>query len=126
MMEQYTDNLEELVAERSEQLAIEKEKADNLLCRMLPKLVSWKLSHLLCTLNHFLGLVIIMRLISTYQSLYSSSNQGPTIRPIAEKLKQGEPVAPQAYDEVTIYFSDIVGFTDLSSQSTPFQVRNHT
>ncbi|XP_063684915.1 atrial natriuretic peptide receptor 2-like isoform X5 [Bolinopsis microptera] len=79
MMEQYTDNLEELVAERSEQLAIEKEKADNLLCRMLPK-------------------------------------------PIAEKLKQGEPVAPQAYDEVTIYFSDIVGFTDLSSQSTPFQV----
>ena len=41
MMEQYTDNLEDLVAERSEQLAIEKEKADNLLCRMLPKLVSF-------------------------------------------------------------------------------------
>ena len=37
MMEQYTDNLEDIVAERSEQLALEKEKADNLLCRMLPK-----------------------------------------------------------------------------------------
>jgi atrial natriuretic peptide receptor B len=41
---------------------------------------------------------------------------------IAEKLKAGHQVEPQLYDSATIYFSDIVGFTTLSSQSTPFEV----
>lgn len=45
-----------------------------------------------------------------------------TSRQVACDLIRGDSVTAEAYDHVTIYFSDIVGFTALSAQSTPMQI----
>ena len=41
---------------------------------------------------------------------------------VAEELKEGLRVPAQNYDCVSIYFSDIVGFTQMSAQSSALEV----
>ena len=56
-------------------------------------------------------------LIVSFLSIYSFH-----IRSVASQLIMGQAVTPQTYEMVTIYFSDIVGFTSLSAHSTPMQI----
>ncbi|CAJ0918900.1 unnamed protein product, partial [Mesorhabditis belari] len=43
---------------------------------------------------------------------------------VAEKLKMGQSVEPESFESVTIFFSDVVQFTNLAAKCTPLQIVN--
>ena len=50
------------------------------------------------------------------------SPTGMLPRVVADELRQGHIISAVEFENCTIYFSDIVGFTKLCSVSTPIQV----
>lgn len=45
-------------------------------------------------------------------------------KPVLKRLKAQRVVPAEAFDSVTIFFSDIVGFTNISANSTPLEIIN--
>ncbi|WKX97315.1 hypothetical protein Q1695_013176 [Nippostrongylus brasiliensis] len=45
-------------------------------------------------------------------------------RQVADKLKLGQAVEPESYESVTLFFSDVVSFTNIAAKGTPLQVVN--
>lgn len=43
-------------------------------------------------------------------------------RMVADSLKTGDTVKPELFRKVAIYFSDIVSFTKMASESSPMEV----
>jgi len=72
----HSENLEQLVEQRTSELVAEKQTSERLLLNVLPA-------------------------------------------PIAERLKTGEEIIVDRFDQVTVLFADIVGFTALSARTSP-------
>ncbi|XP_014674537.1 PREDICTED: atrial natriuretic peptide receptor 2-like [Priapulus caudatus] len=70
-------------------------------------------------LNKFIGAVVDPPNICL---VWEYCRKGSLVSVVADSLKIGKPVAPEQYDSVSIYFSDIVGFTTIASDSSPLQI----
>lgn len=101
-LERYADHLEEVVEDRTNQLTAEKTRTEKLLSSMLPRYL---------TRQH----TKVAALALTVTCL-------PLCRYIADQLMAGKSVEPQSYSLVTIFFSDIVGFTSMCAVSSALEV----
>ncbi|KAK2151074.1 hypothetical protein LSH36_376g01001 [Paralvinella palmiformis] len=135
MMEKYAYNLESIVEERTQQLIEEKKKTDKLLYRMLPSTIfysdtsQWPIESLKSNFHikpKFFQTEVIKKIpmfdrreiILLDRLLKIIIFKGT----VAEQLKAGLFVQPENYDHATVYFSDVVGFSQMASESSPMQI----
>ena len=95
-MEQYADNLETLVADRTQDYLVEKNKTESLLHELLPKY--------------------------KHRTRWTSLKTKINFRSVCSRLVSGQAVIAETFSSATIYFSDIVGFTAMSASSSPLEV----
>ena len=67
---------------------------------------------------------LLYKLLSKYIICFSSQLNYCHPRSIVTRLVQGQAVIAETFPSATIHFSDIVGFTDLASRTSPLQVIN--
>ena len=83
--------------ERTAELEVEQQRATDLLY-----------SETLCRMNYVSYVVSI----------------GMIPQAVADELKHGKTISAETFSGATIFFSDIVGFTNLAGSSTPMEIVN--
>nr|KAG5693848.1 hypothetical protein BaRGS_009904 [Batillaria attramentaria] len=64
----------------------------------------------------------MLKMMERYSSRLEELVAERTAQKVADDLKRGDHVQAEAFTSVTIYFSDIVGFTGIAGESTPMQI----
>lgn len=97
-MEKYSKHLEQLVEERTAELEVEQQRATDLLYSETSPVDPHP------------------------HNMYYTVPVGMIPQAVADELKHGKMVGAETFSGATIFFSDIVGFTNLAGSSTPMEI----